>query len=215
MSARSTRTRSAGSIGSTSVRSIAVSPAPPQDPQRLSSSAPGPDLPVWARKPSVYSSPEWIDEKGEEIGSNGSVAGLFVEDGGKVGWEVPNHTNYTFHDRILYHRMINRKMTMRNRKNRLRWGGFVLIWQLLVESVFLIHPFEGVCKGDSPRVHTGQLFPWSAVHWWGGQRPLCLKNALGCHSFHCHNIRNHYVNWCEVKMKYLLQQIYQCFLSHN
>ena len=67
-----------------------MSPAPTPGPQTLSSSAPGPDLPTWARKPSVYSSPEWIDERGEEIGSNGSVAGLFVEDGGKVGLEVPH-----------------------------------------------------------------------------------------------------------------------------
>ena len=76
-----------------SAKSIRVRPAPDPDlPTRVS---PTPGLPTWARKPSVYSSPDnmaassgWTDDKDEEIGSNGSIAGLFVEDDEKVGFIV-------------------------------------------------------------------------------------------------------------------------------
>lgn len=54
-----------------SARSIRVSPAP--------------DLPKWADKAAGYASPDDMDE---EIGSNGSIAGLFVEDDEKVGFSA-------------------------------------------------------------------------------------------------------------------------------
>ena len=70
-----------------SAKSIWVMP----DPDLPTRASPTPGLPTWARKPSVYSSPDnmaassgWTDDKDEEIGSNGSIAGLFVEDDKKV-----------------------------------------------------------------------------------------------------------------------------------
>ena len=54
-----------------SARSIRVSPAP--------------DLPTWAHTPADYASPQRTDGMDEEIGANGSIAGLFVEDDEKVG----------------------------------------------------------------------------------------------------------------------------------
>ena len=83
-----------------SAKSIWVMP----DPDLPTRASPAPGLPTWARKPSVYSSPDnmaassgWTDDKDEEIGSNGSIAGLFVEDDEKVGFNstcVPCSANY-------------------------------------------------------------------------------------------------------------------------
>ena len=50
------------------------------DPDLPTRESPTPDLPTWARKPSVYDSPD-KDNMDEEIGANGSIAGLFMEDG--------------------------------------------------------------------------------------------------------------------------------------
>ena len=57
-----------------SARSIRVSPAP--------------DLPTWAHTPADYASPQRTDGMDEEIGANGSIAGLFVEDDEKVGLAI-------------------------------------------------------------------------------------------------------------------------------
>ena len=47
--------------------------------------SPAPDLPTWAHTPADYASPQRTDGMDEEIGANGSIAGLFVEDDEKVG----------------------------------------------------------------------------------------------------------------------------------
>ena len=47
--------------------------------------SPAPDLPTWAHTPADYESPQRTDGMDEEIGANGSIAGLFVEDDEKVG----------------------------------------------------------------------------------------------------------------------------------
>ena len=85
MSAGSVRSRSAGSIGTMSAKSIKVAPAP------------GPDLPQWARKPSVYAQPDDMDD---EIGTNGSIAGLFDEDDETVGFGVTyqNCKSYNYYE---------------------------------------------------------------------------------------------------------------------